>query len=77
MKTRQCAFCCMAVWLAAMVFAANCFGAVSGDADGSGNVDLQDVITAIQVCVGMKPANLNPEKESHCHDFTLTKIRWL
>ncbi|QTA91909.1 Uncharacterized protein dnm_079820 [Desulfonema magnum] len=38
---------------------------------------MQDVITAIQVCVGMKPANLNPEKESHCHDFTLTKIRWL
>lgn len=42
-------------------FAANAFGAVAGDTDGSGTVDLEDVIIAIQVCAGMEPELPNPE----------------
>ncbi len=61
MRAKQWFFGSMVIWFAATVFAVNCFGAVPGDADGSGTVDLQDVITAIQVCAGMTPTSVHKE----------------
>lgn len=34
--------------------------AAEGDVDGSGKIDLRDVITAIKVCAGMNPSDLKP-----------------
>jgi len=59
MKAIQWVLSSMAIWFAMIMFAVNCFGAIPGDADGSGTVDLQDVITAIQVCAGMNPADVD------------------
>ncbi len=56
MKTKQSVIGVMVICFAAMVFAVNGFGAVPGDVNGSGNVDLHDVVLAIQVCAGMNPA---------------------
>ncbi len=56
MKTKQSLIGVMVICFAATVFAVNGFGAVPGDMNGSGNVDLHDVILAIQVCAGMNPA---------------------
>ncbi len=63
MKAIQWVLSSMATWVATIMFAVNCFGAIPGDADGSGTVDLQDVITAIQVCAGMNPADVDSEAD--------------
>jgi hypothetical protein len=58
MKTKQSLIGMVAVCFAAMVFAVDGFGAVPGDVNGSGNVDLHDVVLAIQVCAGMNPIRI-------------------
>lgn len=40
---------------------ANAFGAITGDIDGAGDVDLRDAVMAIQVCAGMKPTGVHKE----------------
>jgi|GEM_PF-2394874 len=57
MKTKQSLIGVMVICFAATVFAVNGFGAVSGDVDGSGKIDLKDVITAIQICAGISPTS--------------------
>ena len=37
--------------------------AAEGDVDGSGKIDLRDVITAIKVCAGMTPDGVNLESD--------------
>jgi len=63
MKTGQCVLAAAVICLAAMVFAVNAFAAVPGDVDGSGSVDLRDVIVAIQVCAGMNPTGVDSEAD--------------
>ncbi|OQX02556.1 MAG: hypothetical protein BWK80_57655 [Desulfobacteraceae bacterium IS3] len=57
MKTKQRVIGMVVVCFAAMVFAVNGFGAVPGDVDGSGKIDLKDVINAIQICAGISPTS--------------------
>ena len=63
MKARQSVFIGAVICFSAMVFAVNAFAAVPGDVDGSGSVDLRDVILAIQVCAGMEAAGVDSEAD--------------
>jgi hypothetical protein len=57
MKTKLLIIACMIIWFPAT----HAFSEVAGDTDGSGTVELQDVIIAIQVCAGMSPPDAKPD----------------
>lgn len=46
-----------------LIWSANAFGAIPGDVDGSGEVDLRDAVMAIQACTEMLPvlSGVDPE----------------